>query len=247
MPEAWEITTSDQRSEDQVTTFIIFCEDENDEPFYFRSFGIENKLKINCIPNQKNKKLNLLNTLIYCKNAGLIDYIDHTYKLRENVTENIWCVYDRDFENIDLLQIKESDDLNFTTSIDSALKAGLKVAWSNDAFELWILLHFEKLPNAKVHRNYIYDRLTDIFKAYPSITEKFNDIITSGDFNYKTHLKRRVSFLNFVLPDIKEKTEQAIENAISMESFFHGGIPYHDCNPCTKVHHLVKDIISFQI
>ena len=245
MPQAWEITTTDERSEDQITTFIIFCEDQNDEPIYFRSFQIANKLKINCIPNQKKAKINLLNTLSACLNDGLMDCINNIYQIKKDVTENIWCVYDRDLEDINLLNIKQMHELDFTTAITMATQSGLKVAWSNDAFELWVLLHFEQVPiGNKFHRNYIYERLTEILKVNPSVCEAYSDLIDNNVFNYKTHLKRRQAFLTYIVPILKSKTSIAIENAIILEKNYNGNIPYHDWNPCTMVHRLVKDILD---
>lgn len=248
MPEAWDITTTDDRIENRLITFIIFCEDQNDEPFYFRSFEIENKLKINCIPNQKKAKLNLINTLKYCVSNGLVDCIGHSYKIKDGITENIWCVYDRDFEHVDISLNKEEDNLNFTTSIEIAKQSGLKVAWSNDAFELWVLLHFEAVPsNYKLHRDYIYGRLTEILKTNPIIIKKYSNLINNQDFDYKIHLKKRVAFLLYVLPILKEKTTEAIANAKILDKAFEGEVPYHNCNPCTKVHHLVTDILLAQL
>lgn len=247
MPEAWEITTSDSRMENQVVTFIIFCEDQNDEPYYFRSFDVENKLKINCVPNQKKAKLNLINTLGYCKDKDLIEFVDHGFKIKEGTTENIWCVYDRDIEHTDFSQVRQEDDINFSTAIETAKQAGLKVAWSNDAFELWVLLHFEEVQsNEKLHRDYVYNRLTEILKDIPQINEKYNDLINDESFHYKRHLKKRVAFLTYVLPLLKEKVLEAIKNAKILEKAFEGHIPYHDCNPCTLVHHLIGDILLAQ-
>ncbi len=247
MPEAWEISKGDAREENQITIFLIFCEDENDEPFYFRSFEVENKLKINCIPNQKKARLNLMNTLAYCEKIGLTECVNHQYRIKEGVTENIWCVYDRDLEQRDLTDIKSHDDFNFTTAIQTAEKAGLKIAWSNDAFELWVLLHFESVPTGKrLHRDYIYDRLTEIFKVVPEVADKYRVAIQSQSFGYKAYLKRRIPFLTFVLPVIKTKTDHAMIHAAAIETTFSHQIPYHDCNPCTKVHHLVRDMITAQ-
>ena len=244
MPEAWELTSSDDRIENTIATFIIFCEDENDEPFYFRSFETKN-IKINCISNQKKSKLNLLNTLTYCMSKDLVECVGHNLKLRDGITENIWCVYDRDFETVDLEKVKDVDNLNFTTSINTANHSGLKVAWSNDAFELWVLLHFEKIsPSIILHRNYIYSRLSDILKENVEIKRDFDRLIKNETFNYKLHLKKRFAFLKYVLPLLKTKTDEAIQNAEVLEQHFQGNTPFHQCNPCTKVHHLVNDILS---
>lgn len=247
MPEAWETTTTDERTENKTLIFIIFCEDQNDEPYYFRSFGIVNKLIVNCIPNQKKAKLNLLNTLAYCKDAELVEYVNHTYKVKDDITENIWCVYDRDLEDENAINIKSVDDLNFTTSIITATEAGIKVAWSNDAFELWVLLHFEQVQmGIKNHRIHIYTRLTEILKEFPAIKKEYSDSILKGTFNYKIHLKKRTAFINHVLPLLKIKVGDAINNAKELEKEFDHTVPYHDCNPCTKIHHLVNDLLLAQ-
>ncbi len=86
--------------------------------------------------------------------------------------------------------IDGDDNLNFTAAIQTANQAGLKVAWSNDAFELWILLHFEEVPyDNMLHRDYIYQRLTDILRTFPSINAQYDRIIQNGSFNYKAHLR----------------------------------------------------------
>jgi hypothetical protein len=61
MPEQWELNVSDERSADQITNYIIFCEDEVCEPYYFSSFQVSDSLRINAIPNQRQGKLNLDN------------------------------------------------------------------------------------------------------------------------------------------------------------------------------------------
>lgn len=247
MPEEWEMTSGDSRTENQLTTFIVFCEDQNDEPIYFRSFEVENKVKINCIPNQKKSKLNLINTLAYCNDAGLVECVDHRYRIWEGTTENIWCVYDRDLENEDLEQIRAVDDLEFTTAIQTAEDAGLRIAWSNDAFELWILLHFEEVAaTAKLHRVAIYARLTKILVAVSAIKAEYFESINNGTFGYKKNLKKKYAFLTHVLPILKTKLQEAIVNATRLEENFMHAIPYQDCNPCTRVHHLINDILAAQ-
>lgn len=247
MPEPWDLTTDDERKEENITTFLIFCEDQNDEPFYFRSFEAPGKLKINCIPNQKKAKLNLINTINYCHQKGLMDCSNHTYKVKDGVMEHIWCVYDRDMEHADLTQILAKDDINFTSSINAATTAGINVGWSNDAFELWILLHFEKVvPGAKIHRDEIYERLTELFKKEPAVATRFSVALANGKFGYKTHLKERTAFLTLVLPVLKPKVGEAIKNAKELDVNFAHTIPYHDCNPCTKVYNLTERLIAAQ-
>lgn len=242
--EPWDIKIDDNRRNNYLTTFIIFCEDENDEPIYFRNFQIADKLKVNAIPNQGKSRFNLMKTIQYCTDNGLMECVENSFKIKEWITENIWCVYDRDLDNPN---IESPSDFEFTTSIDIAKKSGLKVAWSNDAFELWVLLHFEKIPTGnRLHRDYIYDRLTAIFKNIISPSEELLAITSHPLFNYRHNLKYRTNFLLFVLPLLTENRANAIANAEELEAIYPGTLAYHNCNPCTKVHHLVKELLVFQ-
>ena len=247
MAEAWELKPDDSREEDTIITFIIFCEDENDEPAYFRSFNIEHKLRVNPIANQKQGKLNLLNTIEKCEADGLMIFQDGKYHVLPDVTKHIWCVYDRDMEYPNLELVKKKDDIDFTSSISLAVDSGLNVAWSNDAFELWILLHFEEVPiGQRIHRNYIYDRLTDILKTVQPRTSELNDITSHPSFYYKTKFKRRGAFHIHILPLLQDRRNDAIERAKRLEIIYDNKTPYHNCNPCTKVHNLVEELIKHQ-
>ena len=247
MPEQWELNSSDERSADQITNYIIFCEDEVCEPYYFNSFHVNDSLRINAIPNQKQRKLNLDNTIAHCHSNGLIEFKEDNYQLKEERNENIWCVYDRDMEHEEFEQIRQAQNVAFDTAIVSAIKSGLNVAWSNDAFELWILLHFEKVPIDQIlHRNYCYERLTEIFKIFHPEIEEFQEIVNNAHFGYKSTLKKRSLFVRFVLPVLRENTESAIKNAAELEANFHSNTEFHLRNPCTMVHHLVERLLQFK-
>ncbi|WP_158826916.1 RloB family protein [Mucilaginibacter lacusdianchii] len=245
MAEQWELQTSDERSADQILNFIIFCEDEVSEPYYFSSLEVSGKSKINCLPNQKQGKLNLDNTIAYCREGGLIVFDQNGYRVNAESTENIWCVYDRDMEDTDFEKIKVANHIAFDTAIQTAGIAGINVAWSNDAFELWILLHFEEVSTeTMLHREYIYERLTALFKTLHPDNEDFQAMVAHPQFYYKNILKKKQPFITYVLPVLHDRTEQAIARANNLEANFNHNIAFHLRNPCTQVHHLVKLILS---
>jgi hypothetical protein len=245
MPEAWDLKTDDTRTIDTIATFIIFCEDENDEPAYFRSFGVEHKVKVNAIENQKQSKLNLLNTIENCVDDGLMQFENGKYKIKDDVTEHIWCVYDRDMEHEDHTKINKKDDHEFTSAIASAISYGVNVGWSNDAFELWILLHFEDVPvGQRLHRKYIYERLTDILRTIQPRTPDLDAITSHPNFNYKDRFKKKGYFYTYILPLLKPRLNNAIERAKKLEAVYAAHTFHHECNPCTKVHHLVNQLIQ---
>jgi hypothetical protein len=247
MPEQWELDIDDARSADKITNYIIFCEDDVSEPYYFSSFQVSDILRINAIPNQKQNKLNLDNTIAHCKSNGLIIFKEDNYHVVEPHNENIWCVYDRDMEHEVFENIRRSKNVAFDTAIVTANNAGINVAWSNDAFELWILLHFEFVPTGNIlHRTYIYGRLTEIFKSFHPDSEAYQQIVSNPNFEYKSTLKKRGLFIRYVLPVMRANTEIALKHATELEKMFNNNTEFHLRNPCTMVHHLVDKLIKFQ-
>ena len=174
-----------------------------------------------------------------------MEIVNGGYKIVDGLMENIWCVYDRDFD-VKQKNIKHRDNFYFTNAIKSATDCGLKVAWSNDAFELWVLLHFEKVPTGiAIYHDDINTRLTEVFRNIPNQSAGLNNITSSPDFHYKADLKKRPNFSQHVLPLLNERRSIALNNAIELEVFYAHNIPFHDRNPCTMVHHLVQELLVF--
>lgn len=123
--------------------------------------------------------------------------------------------------------------------------AGLKLAWSNDVFEMWILLHFEQIPTGTIlHRTYVYDRLTYIYKNIVPRNAELDALTALSTFNYKDNMKRRERFIKQVIPLLHPHTALAIANAKILEAQFNHVSPYHQRNPCTMVHKLVEEILT---
>lgn len=246
MPDAWDLTPTVERSADTITTFILFCEDKVNEPAYFHSFQKDKKVKINFVEDQKSDYINYLNTIKYCVDQGLMHPIDGGYQLAIENTQNIWCIYDRDAEEENQANLNQFNQIRFSTAIQAAEAAGLNVAWSNDVFELWILLHFEDItPGQWQHRSYIYERLTEIFRLFPIQSLEMKIVTSNLWFNYKEAMKKRQNFITFVRPLLPERQDAAIQRALALEAAFSEHTPYHDRNPCTKIYKLVRIIESY--
>lgn len=69
-------------------------------------------------------------------------------KQRKNY-EQVWCVFDKDGFPLE----------NFDNAIQQAEAAGFKVGWSNQAFEYWLLLHFEDHQGGGLDRKEYTDKL----------------------------------------------------------------------------------------
>ncbi len=173
--------------------FLIVCEGTKTEPQYFKGFRVPK-------------------VVVDVEGLGVNPsrLVDTARELREKDDyDQVWCVFDRD-------SFPEND---FNTAIQKATRSGFKVAYSNEAFELWYVLHFEFL-NAGIPRSDYSRKL-------------------SGFLN-KTYEKNSDDMYLTLLP----KQETAIRNATNLSSFYEPINPVKD-NPSTTVHLLVQELNKF--
>lgn len=129
-------------------TFLIFCEGENTEPYYFNSFRLKSA-------TVKPISIRNSNALLFVKNA-----IKQKEKL--GVFDQCWIVFDKD----------NNKDADFNKAIVEAEKAGFKVAYSNTSFEYWYLCHFTH-TGACIKQNELEAALTKHLKQKYSKDAKF--------------------------------------------------------------------------
>ena len=107
---------------------LIVCEGAKTEPKYFKSFD-------------QMKTSSSIVFEITSDGGGIntIDVVDETIRLRDEAIKNgrpfdsVWAVFDRDSF--------ESD--KFDNAINKANSNNINCAWSNEAFELWYVYHFD--------------------------------------------------------------------------------------------------------
>ena len=172
----------------------------------------------------------------------MLETLDNKEFLKIDEGAQVWCVFDRDKE------INDRKDTSFSDSIIMAQAKGFRTAWSNDDFELWILLHFEDVEPTNDEyrkRSKYYERLTEVFKSFPSNGPLFDRVISNPRFNYYQSMKNRNRFIIITWQYMKANTQQAINRAEVLEHFYSDtSIALHDKSPCTMVHHLVKELMS---
>ena len=125
------------------TTFLIVCEGRKTEPNYFRRFRVKADV-------------------IELKVVGLGDntrhLVEQTCELMDEASySQVWCVFDRDSFPAE----------QFNRALELARQRGIEVAYSNEAFELWYLLHFHYHDVATSRSNYgrlLADRLGDPYR-----------------------------------------------------------------------------------
>lgn len=238
----WELRSDDSRIEDKLSTFIIFTEDKVSERVYFKSFETGN-VKVNAIGNQKSKIANVFNAIKHCQDNTLFDDND---KISEEGIQ-VWCVYDRD-RSFDSNEA-DKNDISFNASLLIAESHNIKVAWSNDCFELWVLLHFEDVECTEVLlRDIYYNRLTKIIEANEELCKNFSKAIETGHYNYKECFKHERNFKEYILPELQqaERRTKAIERADKLEQQHLSKKHIHEKCPCTMVHYLVKELLNCQ-
>lgn len=189
--------------------FLLFCEGERTEPNYFLSIAKslpKNTVKIEIDPKGGLNTVSLVNHAInvfpnYKKSNPQIDY-------------NVWIIFDKDsFPNQD-----------FDNAINMAKANGFNTAQSNEAFELWYLLHFE-FYNTGISRRQYGNLLSNyIGKKYlkndPDIYNILNELDNCSEENAIRNARRLIE-LNNLLPDSQS-------------------------NPITYVHELVEELNKYR-
>lgn len=151
--------------------------------------------------------------------------VDYAIKKQKDFPDReIWCVYDYDVKPDE----STTQPQDFNGSIAKAKANGLHVAWSNDAFELWFLLHYNTVE-AGITRKEINDRLKKEWKL-----ESFHNEAKTVGFcleNYSRHGGTE---------SVMQKL--AIRRAQKLHQQYQGRTDYANHCPCTTVYLLVEEL-----
>lgn len=131
-------------------TILIYCEGQNTEPSYFNKFKVSS-VTVDAFGEGKN-------TLSLVKEA-----INLKVKAEANGKpfEQVWCVFDADPKPDNPKQLE-----NFNAAVALAKKSGLKTAYSNQAFEYWLILHFEDHQGGAMPRTDYDGKLNGYLQPY---------------------------------------------------------------------------------
>ena len=150
-------------------TILIVCEGENTEPSYFDQF-----------------KLSLATIKTVGKGFNTVSLVKQAIELsKKGKYEKVWCVFDADPKPDNPKQSQ-----NFNAAIGMATTNGFGVAYSNQAFEYWLILHFEDhqggLMNRDDYEKKINSYINKLGANYDGtgnkiVTENFFDLLMSID------------------------------------------------------------------
>jgi len=213
-----------KENREKVPDIIMACEDSVSAPTYFKMIVqslLDNKLItpdsfVIATPNHTNPS-GVLKDLKNHQTASGKTYKDFMHK---------WIVIDRDIQRVNGGGHSKED---FNLALFQAEKDKIEVAYSNDAFELWYLLHLDYIETALL-RDEINKRL--IKKLKKKNPHKFAQL-------HNDNIKQ-ANFTKHIFDELKPLQETAIKNAQRLlESY---GIDYNpeNNNPSTTVHKLVE-------
>ena len=159
----------------------------------------------------------------------LEDLVNHKCKFSGKAYKNFqhkWIVIDRDKERVDGGEHSVQD---FNNALVRAKRLKVEVAYSNDAFELWYLLHFNYLDGA-ISRD---DLLTKVI-------EKLQSLNASKFAQLDRDTIKQVDFTELIFEELHSMQETAITNAKRLMAFHGEGHNPESDNPSTTIHKLVE-------
>lgn len=182
-------------------SFLIVCEGEKTEPDYFKAFRMT-AATVKAVGEAMNT-MTLVNKAISIREAD---------KAKKRFCDQCWVVFDKD----------DFPAKDFNQAIKYAEKNGFQVAYSNQAFEYWFLLHFN-LYQGPIHRNQYKNMLEKLIGMPYSKTEG------SGAVMYNLLLVRQ---------------GQAVKNSETVLAKISHGNPAEE-ESSTTVHKLVKELNKY--
>lgn len=194
----------DKREERYIrVSFLIVSEGSKTEPNYLKKFnGIRGKVIYD----------------VDCEGKGFntLSLVNEAIRIRDknpNKYERVWVVFDKD----------DFPDNSFNTAIQKAESNNIKCAWSNEAFELWYLLHFLYRNTAMNRSDYKQAIETEIRKTLPK-------------FSYKKNSETMYEIL-----ESHGDEKQAIQFAEKLVKLY-SDKNYANHNPRTQVFQLIKEL-----
>lgn len=199
--------------------YLIVCEGTKTEPNYFEA--LRRKLsggegdKIVVVGAQDNT-------------LGIVECAREEIELR-NKSDNppyyhVWLVFDRDsfpaddFDNA--IGVAVEEDAKFKAEGDVILPHW-HAAWSNEAFELWYLFHFQENVGGALSR------------------DRFKELL-SGHLGFK-YEKNDPTMFEKLLPYVKGALERAERAYLRWAT----EVPFHKRNPATAVYQLVDALLMY--
>lgn len=191
-------------------TILIVCEGENTEPSYFNQFRLSSAT-IKPVGEGYNT-ISLVNRAIQIAS--------------QDSFEQVWCVFDKD----------DFSDSDFNNAIIIAEANNFGVAYSNQAFEYWIIMHFDDHQGGGIHRVDYTSKINKLLKPYGvKYDGSGSKIITEEIFELLDGIDEKTQ---------KERKQLAITRAErNYDKFDHSNPAKEESS--TTVFRLVKELLKY--
>jgi hypothetical protein len=192
-----DVFTRLSKNKEPLKRILIVCEGEQTEPNYFRDFGLSST-----------------EVMVVGAGRNTLSLVEKTKQIKDEREDkiaapfsSIWCVFDRD----------DNPAHNVDNSIQKAKKYNFNVAYSNEAFEIWFILHFSYISTALSRSQY-----RDILNDYLNV-------------KYEKNIKG-------IYERILDKQQAAIRNAKMLAATYLQSQAFATRNPYTDVYALVEEL-----
>lgn len=195
---------------------LIVCEGENTEPSYFSQFKLTNA-EVFPIGEGKNT----------------ITLVESVPKIIDNLNQNfdqVWCVFDKD----------DFPNQNFDNAIAKAVSLGYNIAYSNQAFEFWLILHFEAHNGGAMHRDDYCKRINKHLEKYGLAYDCDSKIITTDFFEILLSLTGKI-----INNKPQALQDLAISRSMKIEKYHEGETPANS-ESSTLIHKLVEELNKYR-
>ncbi|CAD5958083.1 RloB family protein [Planktothrix agardhii 1806] len=199
--------------------FLIVCEDQKTEPEYFQQF-------VDLFPDGTLylKPVGTGLSPLGVVNRAIIEKAELEAESKKEFGRDdaVWVVFDKDDADLN-----DTTRRNFDEAFEIANQNKFEIAYSNEAFELWFLLHLEEVPShPPIPRSDIYTRLGELIRQNPN---ESNFVYDHGNIEIVEKINQFGNELN------------AIKRAEILLQAQKGVAPIQ-ANPSTKVHLLVQEL-----
>lgn len=197
--------------------FLIVCEDEKTEPTYFDLFKSqlpENIVYLSTVGTGRDPK-------------GVVEQAilerDKLKASSKREVDYVWVVFDKDDADKNAATINRFND-----AFKIAESNEFYIAYSNEAFELWLLLHLKSVENVSLPREEIYKQL----QLHISKNPKYSGFVYEHG---KPSILEAISKIG--------SQKRAIKRAAALYEAQQGIAPIN-ANPSTTVFILVNELLN---
>lgn len=193
-------------------SILIVCEGTKTEPNYFEALALA----------KENQGVIVYDLEIMGLGRGTKAVVKKAIDLKQNNSnyDRVWAVFDKD--------VFPAKDFNQAIKLGKNEK--VEVAWSNEAFELWYLYHFQNITTGVSRKDY-EDKISAAVNASPKYKSKKK---------YK-YVKKDPS--NYEIMTTYGSMESALRYAEAKHVEYTDS-RYATHNPCTTVYRLVRQLLG---